>query len=154
MATRYALSTVPSKRAAAWGSKPVGAVAWVRQRPEQIAHAREEAAGRGRLVLSLPDLGERERGVGDDLPRSQSLAQLDPSLDRFRRRCRIAAPAEQDSVRDVRHHRPRMLVELGPVQLSYHGPGMERVVEPGRFRVMVGGSSDAVKSVALEVTGQ
>jgi beta-glucosidase len=41
--------------------------------------------------------------------------------------------------------------ELGPEQLSYHGPDMKRVVEPGRFRVMVGGSSDAVKSVGLDV---
>jgi beta-glucosidase len=41
--------------------------------------------------------------------------------------------------------------ELGPEQLSYHGPDMKRVVEPGRFQVMVGGSSDAVKSVGLEV---
>jgi hypothetical protein len=28
---------------------------------------------------------------------------------------------------------------------------MKRVVEPGRFQVMVGGSSDKVKTVALEV---
>jgi beta-glucosidase len=41
--------------------------------------------------------------------------------------------------------------ELGPEQLSYHGPEMKRVVEPGRFQVMVGGSSDEVKSVGLEV---
>jgi beta-glucosidase len=41
--------------------------------------------------------------------------------------------------------------ELGPEQLSYHGPEMKRVVEPGRFQVMVGGSSDEVKSVELEV---
>lgn len=41
--------------------------------------------------------------------------------------------------------------ELGPEQLSYHGPEMKRVVEPGRFQVMTGGSSDAVKSVALDV---
>jgi beta-glucosidase len=43
--------------------------------------------------------------------------------------------------------------ELGPEQLSYHGPEMKRVVEPGRFQVMVGGSSDAVKSVELDVVG-
>jgi beta-glucosidase len=41
--------------------------------------------------------------------------------------------------------------ELGPEQLTYHGPDMKRVVEPGRFQMMVGGSSDAVKSVELEV---
>jgi len=44
--------------------------------------------------------------------------------------------------------------ELGPDQLSYHGPDMKRVVEPGRFRVMVGGSSEAVKSVELDVAGR
>ncbi len=31
---------------------------------------------------------------------------------------------------------------------------MKRVVEPGRFQVMVGGSSAEVKSVGLDVTGQ
>jgi beta-glucosidase len=44
--------------------------------------------------------------------------------------------------------------ELGPEQLSYHGPDMKRVVEPGRFTVMVGGSSAEVKSVALDVAGK
>jgi beta-glucosidase len=44
--------------------------------------------------------------------------------------------------------------ELGPDELSYHGPDMKRVVEPGRFQVMVGGSSAEVKSVALDVAGQ
>jgi beta-glucosidase len=43
--------------------------------------------------------------------------------------------------------------ELGPEHLSYHGPDMKRVVEPGRFRVMVGGSSESVKSTTLEVAG-
>jgi len=41
--------------------------------------------------------------------------------------------------------------ELGPEYLSYHGPDMKRVVEPGKFRVMVGGSSAEVKAVGLEV---
>jgi hypothetical protein len=40
---------------------------------------------------------------------------------------------------------------LGPEHLSYHGPDMKRVVEPGKFQVMVGGSSAEVKSVGLEV---
>jgi beta-glucosidase len=43
--------------------------------------------------------------------------------------------------------------ELGPEHLSYHGPDMKRVVEPGRFKVMVGGNSQAVKSVGLVVIG-
>jgi beta-glucosidase len=41
--------------------------------------------------------------------------------------------------------------EVGPEQLSYHGPDLKRIVEPGRFRLMVGGSSAAVKSVELDV---
>jgi beta-glucosidase len=47
--------------------------------------------------------------------------------------------------------RRTLTFELGPGQLSYHGPGRERVVEPGRFRVMAGGSSAEVKSAGLEV---
>jgi beta-glucosidase len=43
--------------------------------------------------------------------------------------------------------------EVGPEQLSYYGPNLKRVVEPGRFRLMVGGSSADVKSVALDVVG-
>jgi beta-glucosidase len=43
--------------------------------------------------------------------------------------------------------------EVGPEQLSYHGPDLKRVVEPGRFRLMVGGSSAEVKSVGLDVLG-
>jgi beta-glucosidase len=42
--------------------------------------------------------------------------------------------------------------DLGPDHLSYHGPDLKRVVEPGKFRVMAGGSSAGVKSVVLEVT--
>jgi hypothetical protein len=41
--------------------------------------------------------------------------------------------------------------EVGPEHLSYHGPDLKRVVEPGRFRLMVGGSSAEVKSVGLDV---
>jgi beta-glucosidase len=40
---------------------------------------------------------------------------------------------------------------LGPDELSYHGADMKRVVEPGNFTVMVGGSSAEVKSVELVV---
>jgi beta-glucosidase len=44
--------------------------------------------------------------------------------------------------------------ELGPELLSYHGLELKRVVESGRFQVMVGGSSANVKSVTLDVVGQ
>jgi lysophospholipase L1-like esterase len=42
--------------------------------------------------------------------------------------------------------------ELGAEHLSYHGPDLKRVVEPGKFRVMVGGSSAQVRSAGFEVT--
>jgi len=41
--------------------------------------------------------------------------------------------------------------EIGPEELAYHGPDMKRVVEPGRFDIMVGGNSVDVSSVALDV---
>ncbi len=43
--------------------------------------------------------------------------------------------------------------ELGPEHLAYHGLGMKRVVEPGRFEIMVGGNSVDVRSVGLDVVG-
>ena len=48
--------------------------------------------------------------------------------------------------------RKTVTFEVGPEQLAYHGPDMKRIVEPGRFQMMVGGSSAALKSVGLEVT--
>ena len=41
--------------------------------------------------------------------------------------------------------------DLGPEHLAYHGPDMKRVVEPGRFDIMVGGSSTDLRNVALDV---
>src|SRR6266511_3714424 len=41
--------------------------------------------------------------------------------------------------------------DLGPEHLAYHGPDMKRVVEPGRFDILVGGSSTDLRSVALDV---
>ena len=41
--------------------------------------------------------------------------------------------------------------DVGPEQLAYHGADMQRVVEPGRFDIMVGGNSVDVSSVALDV---
>jgi beta-glucosidase len=43
---------------------------------------------------------------------------------------------------------------IGPEHLSYHGIDMKRVVEPGRFDIMVGGSSVDVKTVSLDVTAR
>jgi beta-glucosidase len=43
---------------------------------------------------------------------------------------------------------------IGPGELSFYDEGMKRVVEPGRFEVMVGGSSADVKKVDLEVAAK
>jgi len=43
--------------------------------------------------------------------------------------------------------------DVGPEHLSYHGAGMKRVVEPGTFQLMVGGSSADLQSVSLVVSG-
>jgi beta-glucosidase len=49
--------------------------------------------------------------------------------------------------------RSTVTFEVGPEQLSYHGPDLKRIVEPGSFLLMVGGSSAEVKSVGLDVVG-
>src|SRR5437762_2881797 len=41
--------------------------------------------------------------------------------------------------------------EVGPEELAYRGPDMKRVVEPGRFDIMVGGNSVDVRSAPLDV---
>ena len=41
--------------------------------------------------------------------------------------------------------------DVGPDQLSYHGPDMKRVVEPGQFDLLLGGNSVDVQSIALTV---
>ena len=42
--------------------------------------------------------------------------------------------------------------DIGPSALQLIDRAMRTVVEPGQFDVMVGGSSDDVQSVTLEVT--
>jgi beta-glucosidase len=41
--------------------------------------------------------------------------------------------------------------DVGPEHLSYHGAEMKRVVEPGRFQLMIGGSSADLQTIALVV---
>jgi len=43
---------------------------------------------------------------------------------------------------------------IGPDQLSFFDEGMKRVVEPGRFEIMVGGSSADTKKVDLDVAAR
>ena len=40
---------------------------------------------------------------------------------------------------------------VGPEQLRFYNRAMERVVEPGEFQLMVGGSSVDLESVSLTV---
>jgi len=42
---------------------------------------------------------------------------------------------------------------LTPEDLAYYGPGMERIVEPGRFEVQVGTSSADVQTATVRVSG-
>ena len=41
--------------------------------------------------------------------------------------------------------------DVSPDQLSYHGPDMKRVVEPGEFTLLLGGNSVDLQSIALIV---
>jgi beta-glucosidase len=43
-------------------------------------------------------------------------------------------------------------LHIGPSALQLIDRAMRTVVEPGQFDIMVGGSSDTVESVTLEVT--
>jgi beta-glucosidase len=43
---------------------------------------------------------------------------------------------------------------LGFDELSFYDARLKRVVEPGRFEIMVGGSSDSVKKANLDVTAR
>jgi beta-glucosidase len=45
----------------------------------------------------------------------------------------------------------RVSFDVGPEHLSYHGADMRRVVEPGRFQLLVGGNSVDLQSVTLMV---
>jgi beta-glucosidase len=40
---------------------------------------------------------------------------------------------------------------IGPEQLQYLDEDMQMTVEPGEFKLMVGGSSETVKQISLQV---
>jgi beta-glucosidase len=110
-----------------------------------VSPARIAPDGRAKASVDVANTGGR---AGDEVVQLYVRAEVSRAtrpvmeLKGFRRIS--LAPGERRTV----------TFELGPEQLSYHGPDRKRVVEPGRFRVMVGGSSDKVKSVGLEVVGQ
>jgi len=107
-----------------------------------VAPARISPDGRSRVSVEVTNTGKR---AGDEVVQLYVRAEVSRAtrpvmeLKGFRRI--TLKPGERRTV----------TFELGPEQLAYHGPDLKRVVEPGRFQVMVGGSSDGVKSVALDV---
>src|SRR5262249_61999350 len=109
-----------------------------------LAAARIPPDGRTTVSVDVTNTGTR---AGDEVVQLYLRAEVSRAtrpvmeLKGFRRIS--LAPGERRTV----------TFELGPEQIAYYGPEMKRVVEPGRFQVMVGGSSDAVKSVGLDVAG-
>jgi beta-glucosidase len=107
-----------------------------------VSPARIPPDGRATASVEVANTGSR---AGDEVVQLYVRAEVSQAtrpvmeLKGFRR-VRLA-PGERRTV----------TFELGPEQLSYHGPDRKRVVEPGRFRVMAGGSSAGVKSAGLEV---
>jgi beta-glucosidase len=110
-----------------------------------VSPARIPAGGRATVSVEVTNTGMR---AGDEVVqlyiRTEVSRATRPVLELKGFRRIMLAPGERRTV----------TFELGPEQLAYHGPDLRRVVEPGRFQVMVGGSSDAVKSVGLDVAGQ
>jgi beta-glucosidase len=50
-----------------------------------------------------------------------------------------------------RGERTRVEFSLGPIELSFYDGEMRRTVEPGRFDVMIGGSSSGKSQAGFEV---
>ena len=109
-----------------------------------ISPARIPPAGRATASVEVTNTGKR---AGDEVVQFYIRAEVSRAtrpvmeLKGFRRI--TLAPGERRTV----------TFEVGPEQLSYHGLDLKRIVEPGRFRLMVGGSSAEVKSVGLDVVG-
>ena len=109
-----------------------------------VSPARIPPDGRATASVEVTNTGER---AGDEVVQLYIRAEVSRAtrpvmeLKGFRRI--TLAPGERRTV----------TFEVGPEQLSYHGPDLKRIVEPGRFRLMVGGSSAEVKSVGLDVAG-
>ncbi len=110
-----------------------------------VTPARIPVDGRARVSVEVSNTGKR---AGDEVVQLYIRAEVSRAtrpvmeLKGFRRV--TLAPGERRTVSFT----------LGAERLSYHGMQMKRVVEPGRYRVMVGGSSEEVKTVGLAVVGR
>jgi beta-glucosidase len=109
-----------------------------------VSPARIPPDGQATASVEVANTGER---AGDEVVQLYLRAEVSRAtrpvmeLKGFRRI--TLAPGERRTV----------TFEVGPEQLSYHGPDLKRIVEPGCFRLMVGGSSAEVKSIGLDVVG-
>ena len=81
----------------------------------------------------------------DAPPRIDETAYPDPIENRL-----LAALPETEWL-SWRSQMERVEMPLGPEELSFYDETMHRIVEPGTFEVMVGGSSADVKKARLEV---
>ncbi len=110
--------------------------------PPTVTPAQILPDGRATITVEVTNTGRR---AGDEVVQFYLRAEVSRAtrpvqeLKGFRRI--TLAPGERRTV----------TFEVGPDQLAYHGPDLKRVVEPGRFLMMVGGSSAAVQSVPLDV---
>jgi beta-glucosidase len=98
--------------------------------------------GHATLSVEVTNAGER---AGDEVVqfyiRDEVSSATRPVMELKGFRRLTLAPGERHTV----------TFQVGLEQLSYHGPDLKRIVEPGRFRLMVGGGSAEVKSIELDV---
>lgn len=109
-----------------------------------VSPARIPPGGRAKVSVEVTNTGHR---AGDEVVqlyiRDEVSRATRPVMELKGFRRITMAPGERRTV----------TFDVGPEQLSYHGLDLRRIVEPGRFRLMVGGSSAEVKSVELDVAG-
>lgn len=97
-----------------------------------------------RVAVDVTNTGDRAGTEVVQLYLRDPVAQITRPVQELRGAERIRlAPGETRTVRFT----------LTLDDLAYHGPGMERVVEPGRFEVQVGPSSADVQTATFRLTG-
>jgi beta-glucosidase len=97
-----------------------------------------------RVAVDVTNTGDRAGATVAQLYLRDPVAQITRPVQELRGAARVRlAPGETRTVRFV----------LTMDDLAYHGPGMERVVEPGRFEVQVGTSSADVQTASFRLTG-
>jgi beta-glucosidase len=98
--------------------------------------------GRAKVTVEVTNMGSR---AGDDVVQLYLHAEVS----------RVTRPVKElkgfQRITLAAGEKRTVTFELGPEHLSYHGLEMKRIVEPGHFQLMVGGSSAVLKSAALAV---